>query len=200
MVMPAEPSFIDLDERPAAGSAGAAARPVTRQKTFLRLVAAFVAGAVLGGVGVGELRDSREQRERLAAVSLVAFIGSVHDGTSDGNGTLKLHGQLTVINAGPAPVTILAATGQGTGVQVRDTGRFPLLRPGGTGLVEVEAELDCATAFGIEPFLMRFSVETDDKKVTEASYPIAVQGSPWHNHSFYWCADTPTGNGLVTEN
>ncbi len=198
--MPGEPSFIDLDERPAAGSVSAAARPATRQRTVLRLVAAFVAGVVLGGIGVTELRDSRELRERLAAVSVVAFPASVYGGTSDGNGTLKLNGQLTVINAGSVPVTIRTATGQGTGVQVRDTGSSPLLRPGGTGSINIEVQLDCATAFGVEPLSMRFSVETDDEMVAEASSPIAVRGSIWHSHSALWCADTQPRDDVGAEN
>ncbi|PZG12578.1 hypothetical protein C1I95_25455 [Micromonospora craterilacus] len=195
--MSAEPEVIDLDGRPPAESAGAAARSAIRRKTVLRLVAAFVAGVVLGGVGVSQLRDSREQRERLAAVSLVAFPDSVRDGTANGNGVLKLNGQLTVINAGPVPVTIRAASGHGTGVQVRDTGRSPVLRPGGTGSIDIEVHLDCATAFGDEPLSMRFSVETDDEMITEVSYPIATRGSIWHSHSRLWCADTrfPDGDG-----
>lgn len=63
---------------------------------------------------------------------------------------------------------------------MRDTGRSRLLRPGGTGWIDVNLRLECASAFGNEPLSMRFSVETGDRHMREVRYPVALRGSVWH--------------------
>jgi hypothetical protein len=71
----AEHAVIDLDDenrQPAGLGTATSERLMARRKMTLRLVAAFAVGVVLGGFGVSELRDSREQRERNAVVALVA--------------------------------------------------------------------------------------------------------------------------------
>ncbi|GAB3950433.1 hypothetical protein GCM10027614_50870 [Micromonospora vulcania] len=85
-----------------------------------------------------------------------------------------------MINPGPAPITVVAVTGERAGVLVLGTGKSVLLRPGGTGWVEVKLSLECATAFGTEPVSMRLSVETADRQAREAIYPVALAGSVWH--------------------
>ncbi|MFU8854950.1 hypothetical protein ACNAW0_28870 [Micromonospora sp. SL1-18] len=191
--MSAEHEVIDLDEhdhRPAESGGTTPDRLVIRRKMNVRLVAAFVVGAVLGGVGVSELRDSRDERERNASVSLVAFpaySGSGGSG-SDGPGVIQMDGQLAVINAGPAPITVGAAVGQRPGIQVRDTGQSRLLRPGGTGWIDVQLRIECSTAFESEPLSIRFSVETADRQVREVSYPVAVKGSAWHQGAEMPCS------------
>lgn len=182
--MSAEREVIDLDDHDNRSAVGSVApdRLVASRKTIVRLVAAFVVGGVLGGLGVSELRDSREERERTASVALVAFPASVDsfEWTVDVPGVVQMDGKLAVINAGPAPITVRAATGQGRGGLVRYTGESRLLRPGDTDLIDVKLSLECATAFGSEPLPMRFSVETGDRQTREVSYPIALVGSVWH--------------------
>ncbi|GIJ78533.1 hypothetical protein SAMN05443287_109122 [Micromonospora phaseoli] len=174
---------IDLDEQNHQSTAAGSVVPdrlLARRKMGVRLVAAFVVGAVLGGFGVHELRDSQEERERNASVALVAFPVSIAGGGSDVDGVLQLDGQLAVTNAGQAPITVRAATGQAPGALVSDTGRSRLLRPGGTDVIDVKLRLECATAFGGELLSMRFSVETGDHQVREIDYPVALVGSSWH--------------------
>ncbi|SCG55541.1 hypothetical protein [Micromonospora inositola] len=183
--MSAEHEVIDLDEHdhPPAESGGTTPdRLGARRKMNVRLVAAFVVGAVLGGVGVSGLRDSRDERERNASVSLVAFpeySGSRRTDIETITAVVQMGGQLAVINAGPAPITVRAAAGQRPGIQVRDTGQSRLLRPGGTGWIDVQLRIECSTAFESEPLSIRFSVETADRQVREVSYPVAVKGSAW---------------------
>ncbi|MDZ5447886.1 hypothetical protein U2F26_35210 [Micromonospora sp. 4G57] len=89
--MSAEHKVIDLDEhdhQPAESGGTTPDRHMGRWKLNVRLVAAFVVGVVLGGVGVSELRDSREERERSASVSLVAFPASAGSGISEVTGVL----------------------------------------------------------------------------------------------------------------
>ncbi|MFE9184111.1 hypothetical protein ACFYMB_12390 [Micromonospora haikouensis] len=173
----------DLDEggrEPTAAAGVAADRDPSGQRRNVRLVAALLAGVVLGGVGVNELRDSREQRQRNASVSLVAFPASGSGGGSDVAGVLQMDARLAVVNAGPAPITLRAVTGRGPGVVLRDTGQSRLVRPGGVEWIGVKLRLECATAFGSEPLVVRFSVETADRRTREATYPVAMRDSVWH--------------------
>ncbi|MFG1915227.1 hypothetical protein [Micromonospora sp. NPDC048898] len=172
--MSAEHHVIDLVENDPQPARLTASRPWN-----VRLVAAFAVGVVLGGAGVGVLRSSRVERQRNAAVSLVAFPVSSGSLGADTD-VVQMDGQLAVINAGPAPITVKSATGQRPGVQVQDTGQSRLVRPGGTTWISVKLRIECALAFGSEPLSIRFSVETADRQVREVSYPVAVAGSAWH--------------------
>lgn len=188
--MSTEHGDIDLDEHShvlAGSSTITHSRLAARPEMIPLLVAAFVAGVVLGGIGVSELRDAREQRERTASVSLVAVPESAGGGGSDSTGVVELEGQLALINAGPAPITVRGATVQRPGVLISATGQSGLLGPGDTGRIDVELRLECATAFGLEPLSMRFSVETDDKQVREVNYPVALAGSIWHHAAMQSC-------------
>jgi hypothetical protein len=123
---------VDLDEHDHQPTESSHTTPddhlIARRKMNVRLIAAFVIGAALGGVAVSDLRDSREERNRNASVSLVAFPAASGSGGSDATGIFQMDGQLAVINAGPAPITVHASTGQRPGVDVRDTGQSRLLR------------------------------------------------------------------------
>ncbi|WP_406072072.1 hypothetical protein [Micromonospora sp. NBC_01638] len=188
--MASEHAVIDLgddEHKPVDRSGTTQGNVASRQKTTLRLVAVFVVGVVLGGLGVGELRDSREQRERSAVVTLVALPASVNSGGSYALGSVQLNGQLTLINAGPTPITIRAVRAEGPGVQVRDVGQPRLVRPGGTGQIIVDLQFECSIAFQPEPLSVRFSVETDDKQVREVRYPVALVGSAWQEIALPMC-------------
>src|SRR3954468_7546019 len=131
--MLAEHGVIDLDEDNRQPAGCTPDRVIRWPTMVVRLVAALLVGAVLGGVGVNELRDSHEDRDRAASVSLVALPASVGSGGSDVKGVLQLDGQLAVINTGPAPITVVAVDGERPGVLVRGAAKPVLLRPGGTG-------------------------------------------------------------------
>ncbi|MEU8312023.1 hypothetical protein [Micromonospora sp. NPDC048887] len=178
--MLAERGVIDLDEDGRQSAVDRPDRLMRRSKMVVRLVAVFLIGAVLGGVGVNELRNSQEERNRVGSVSLVAIPVSAGGGGSDVKGVFQMDGQLAVINTGPAPITVVAVAGEGPGVLVRGTGKSVLLRSGGTRWVDVKLRFECATAFGSEPFSMRLSVETADRQTSEVAYTVAVAGSVWH--------------------
>ncbi|WP_146017411.1 hypothetical protein [Verrucosispora sp. ts21] len=189
--MSAERGFIDLgdhDHQSLSSGRPAPDRVTGRRKMGVRLVAAFVVGMVLGGVAVNQLRDSREERERNSSISLVAFVASGGSGGGDARGIYQMAGQLTVINAGPAPITVRATSGQLPGIRVRGAGQSPLLRPGGTAWIEVEVRIDCSIPFGSEPLSTRFTVEAADGRVREVSHPVAVIGSAWHREVEQPCA------------
>ncbi|MCG5464124.1 hypothetical protein MED01_002287 [Micromonospora sp. MED01] len=188
--MAAEHVVIDLDEQghePAERSDITHGNVANRRSVLLQLVAAFVVGAVLGGIGVGELRDSRAQRERSAVVSLVALPESGYSGGSTSRGSVLLNGQLTLINTGPAPITVRSVQAERPGVQVRGMSQSRHVRPGGTGQIRVDLQLECATAFDLEPLSVRFSVETEDNRLREVRYPVALVGSAWQEDALQLC-------------
>ncbi|MET7821612.1 hypothetical protein [Micromonospora zamorensis] len=192
--MASEHVVIDLDERDheqAERSRNVEGKVANRRELLRRFLAAFVCGVVLGGVGVSTLRDSRAQRERSAVVTLVALPGSGYSGGSNDRGSVRLNGQLTLINTGPAPITIRAVHAERPGVQVSGMGQARLIRPGGTGQILVDLQLDCSIAFQPEPLSVRFSVETDDKRVREVRHPVALVGSAWQQDALGMCEPHP---------
>lgn len=181
--MTASHGVIDLD-MPSGGAGGsdegcfAGARPGRKGAAFL--VVALVVGMALGGVGGARMWISREEQARANTVALVALPGSSSSGMGlDDGGTLRLDAQLVLVNAGPAPITVEVEGARRPGVLVRGTGQSRLVRPGGTGWIDVEVTLECATAFTSEPLPVSFSVQTANHRVRRTSYPIAVQGGPW---------------------
>lgn len=181
--------MIDLDDenhQPAESNTAASGRLTMRRKMALRLVAAFVVGVVLGGLGVSELRDSREQRERNSVVALVAVPQSASGGLFS-QGWVQLNGQLMLINTGPAPITVRGVTAERRGVMIHSIEDSRLLRPGGTGQVMVELRLDCSRSFQPEPLSLRLSVQTGDEHVREVSYPVVLQGNDWQREALGEC-------------
>ncbi|WP_319463206.1 hypothetical protein [Micromonospora sp. RTP1Z1] len=183
--------MIDLDEhnhQPAESGTATHDRLMVRQQMALRLVAAFVVGVVLGGFGVSQLRDSRDQRERNAVVALVAFPASADFGSSSSSqGSVQLNGRLILVNAGPAPITAREVHAERPGVVIHSIGQPRLLPPGGTGQLVVELGFECSIAFQPEPLSLRFSVETNDKQVREVSRPVALVGSDWERDALSNC-------------
>lgn len=182
--------MIDLDEpirQPAESGAATSDRLTARRRMTLRLVAAFVVGVVLGGFGVSHLRDARDQRERNAVVALVAVPRSANFGGSSSQGSVQLSGALMVINAGPAPITVRGVKAERRGVVIRSIEHSRLIPPGGTGQVVVELRFECSTAFQPEPLPLRVSVETQDEKVREVTYPVALFGSDWQRDALGMC-------------
>ncbi|WP_431924320.1 hypothetical protein [Micromonospora wenchangensis] len=179
--MSAEDAVIDLDA-PRTGSlgpAGARARRAARPRFVLGLVAAFVAGLVLGGWGVDRSQEARARQERESAVSLVAMPAAMGGSGVNSGGRARLEGSLAVVNAGPSPVTVRSVQADSPTVVVRDLGRTRLIRPGGTGGIDVVVQFRCGEAPTAEPLSVRFSVETADGQVREVRYPIVIVGSLW---------------------
>ncbi|MGR6321677.1 hypothetical protein Q2K19_17310 [Micromonospora soli] len=183
--------MIDLDDQnrqPAGSGTATSDRLMARRKMTLRLVAAFVVGVVLGGFGVSQLRDSRDQRERNAVVALVAVPRSANFGGSSSQGSVQLSGQLMLINAGPAPITVRGVTAERPGVVIHSIERSRVIPAGGTGQVMVELRFVCSIAFRLlEPLSLRLSVQTEDEQVREVTYPVDLFGSDWQRDALGMC-------------
>ncbi|MBM7085507.1 hypothetical protein [Micromonospora humidisoli] len=179
--MSADDAVIDLDahRHESAGPTTGPARHTVRPRIILGLVAAFAAGAVLGGWGVDRAQEARARQERDAAVALVAIPAGTEGGGTNSDGRARIEGSLAVVNAGPALVTVRSVRAESPTVLVRDLGRTWLIRPGGTGWIGVVVLFQCGEAPAAEPLPVRFSVQTADGQVREARYPVAIVGSTW---------------------
>ncbi|MEU1889000.1 hypothetical protein [Micromonospora sp. WMMD987] len=179
--MSAEDAVIDLDadRDGSVGPTTGRARRTVRPRIVLGLVAALVAGAVLGGWGVDRSREARARQERDATVALVAIPASADSGSTNAGGRALIEGSLAVVNAGPAPITVRSVRVESPTVLVHDLGRTRLIRPGGTGWIGVVVLSQCGETPGTEPLSVRFSVQTADGQVREAHYPVALVGSAW---------------------
>ncbi|MEU8260458.1 hypothetical protein AB0C02_07540 [Micromonospora sp. NPDC048999] len=179
--MSTEHGEIDLDEyRELAGSAGVSpSRLAARHRMILRFVAVFVAGVVLGGAVVNQLRDSREQRERGASVSLVAIPASATSMSASSPGRVQLYAQLALINTGAAPITVNAAMAQRPDAHIPDTRLSRRIGPGSTALIDVRVRFECSIPIENEPLPVRFSVKTDDNQDREVNAPVSLVNSAW---------------------
>jgi hypothetical protein len=186
--MVAQHDVIDLDghHEPAALGGDARDRVAARRRLVLRLTAAFAAGAVLGGVAVGQWRDVLAERERNATVVFMVTPGSIGRGSSDSK-SAQLSGQLTVFNAGPAPVTVREASAQRPGMRIRKTGQPQVVAPSGIAGILVEMQFGCPTLLGPEPLQIGFTVETADKQVREVQYAVTLVGSAWEREAWLLC-------------
>ncbi|MEU2612125.1 hypothetical protein ABZ570_11155 [Micromonospora sp. NPDC007271] len=92
-----------------------------------------------------------------------------------------------LVNAGSAPITVHAATGQRPDARIRHTGQSGLIAPGSTGSIDVEVRFDCSIPIEGEPLSMRFSVETDDHQDREVHYPVALLNTSWHRDVAQTC-------------
>ncbi|WP_405112088.1 hypothetical protein OG559_02930 [Micromonospora sp. NBC_01405] len=180
--MTASHGVIDLDmpgAEPGGSDEGCSAGAGLGRKGAAYVVVALVIGIALGGFGGAKVWNSSEERTRARTVALVALPGSSSSWGSNGVGTARLDAQLVLINTGPASITVQVEGARRPGVLVRGTGQSRVLRPGGTGWIDVEVTLECVTAFTSEPLPVSFSVQTTDHRVRQTSYPIALQGGPW---------------------
>lgn len=181
--------MIDLDEHNhvPAESGATTTRPRAVKKAQLRLVAAFLVGSLLGGISVNELRDLREQRERIASVALVVAPGAARTDGVVTEGVAELDGSVEVSNFGPLPVTIRAVQAQTSGVLIQDTGQSQSLRPGSIRWLDVKLRIQCPLEVRDEPLSMRISVETADRQIREFRYPVALHRSGWHSQAGFLC-------------
>ncbi|MEU4677048.1 hypothetical protein [Micromonospora sp. NPDC023737] len=195
--------MIDLDERnhqPAESGTTARDRLMVRRKMALGFLSVFLVGVVLGGFAV-QRRDSRERRERDAAVALVAVAQSASLGSpsfqtatvggGSGVSQVRLTGHLLLINAGPAPIAVRGVAVEAPGMASTSSGRPRLLPLGGTGQLVVELLSECSVALFQEPLQLRFEVETEDKQVREVGYPVALAGSDWQRVALSNCEHAP---------
>jgi hypothetical protein len=184
---------IDLD-RPAQPppnrfSAGGWRRFVTVRALVLIVVGSLLAGGVLGGLAAyawwyRPLAESVERAE--SAVSVLLFAEADMVTVYNEQRRIRVEAQVTVVNAGPAPVNVLAVRVDQPGVTVRSAERERWIEQGKTTPVDVVIEWTCGSNL---PMALRasVSVETSEEQVRQVS-PVALDGTPWAESTREGCA------------
>ena len=156
---------------------------------FLIVVGALLAGGVLGGVltYVWWYRPLAASVDRAdSAVSVLVFAEPGDRAMSGEPGRVRMEAQVTVVNAGPETVNVLAVRVDQPGVTVRSPERERQLAPGTAVPVDVVVEWDCR-AGGTAGLAASITVETVDEQARTIS-PVALDGTPWSDSRRAGCA------------
>jgi hypothetical protein len=178
--------MIDLDQ-PAPDRGGR--RLATVRGLVLVVVGSLLAGVLLGGVAAyawwcRPLVASMEQKE--SAVSLLLFAEPGAPTVEEKRRRVRLDAQVTVVNAGPAMVNVLAVRVDRPGVTVRSSERERQVGPGTALPLDVVVEWACEPA-GSLPLIASVRVETEDEQLRDIS-PVALDGAAWMDSMSAGCA------------
>lgn len=169
-------AMIDLDQPPPAPSAGGRRRLATVRTLVLAVLGAFLAGGMVGVVAASGWYRSAEQAER-SEVSVLLFAEPGVETLNVELRRLRIEAQVTVVNAGPEWVNVIAVRADQPGVTVRSPEKERGIDPGTAVPVDVVVEWDCATD---QPgtLVASVSVETVDEQLRELA-PVDLQGTSW---------------------
>jgi hypothetical protein len=173
---------IDLDQaaRRRPPPDGGWRRLVTGRVLILVAVGSFVAGVVLGGVVMHRWRYqplAASVEAGKSVVSVLLFARSDVTTVLDQQGRVRAETQVTVVNAGPETVNVLALRVDQPGVTVRSPERERQVQPGTATVVDVVVEWDCKVNVS-EVLAASVSVETADEQLRQLS-PVDLDGTPW---------------------
>ena len=144
----------------------------------------FLLGGVVGGVGT-HIRDLRQQRQiEESTAQVFVFADTAGPMTADGQGRrVRIDGQVMVLNAGSRPVNVQNLVGDGQGVTLRATDKQRWLEPGAWSPIDLTATLDCAMGLPAGPVALQISVQTDDERFRQVSFPVTLQDTRWEEFS-----------------
>lgn len=174
--------MIDLDQ-PAQSRTppnGTSQRRRRRLATALALVVVAVVSFLAGGVATYALWYqplAASVEDERSAVSVLLFVESSVITVHKEQRRVRIDAQVTVVNAGPETVNILAVRVNEPGVTVRSPKRERQVQAGTALPVDVVVEWSCA-ADEPKAFAASVSVETADEQVRNIS-PVALDATRW---------------------
>jgi hypothetical protein len=178
--------MIDLDQPaqyrtpPNGTSEGGWRRLATARALVLVVVGSLLAGGVLVGVAT-YIRWyqplAQADQTKWSAVSVLLFAESGVMTADKEQRRVRIEAQLTIVNAGPATINLLAVRVDQPGVTVRIPEKERQIAPGTAFPVDVVVEWNCMAD---QPMALvaSVSVETGDEQVRKIS-PVALHGTPW---------------------
>jgi len=191
--------MIDLDQpaqprtSPNGSSQGGWRRLATARALILVVAASLLAGGILGGLTtyVGWYRPlaasvARADQAGSSAVSVLLFAESGVRTVNNEQRRVRIEGQVRVVNAGPAPVNVIAVRVDQPGVTARSPEKERQIAPGAASPVDVVVEWNCATDEP-EALVASVSVETVDEQVRKIS-PVDLYGTSWIESRSVGCA------------
>ncbi|MBB4764713.1 hypothetical protein ACFQFC_10935 [Amorphoplanes digitatis] len=186
--------MIDLDQPPQYRTPRSGISKGGRRRALvLVVVGAFLAGGLLGGVATyvwwyQPMAASVEQADQAArsAVSVLLFaepgVMTVHTEPRQ----VRIEAQVTVVNAGPEPVNVLALRVDQPGVTLRSPEKERQVAAGTAFPVDVVVEWNCV-ADETEALVASVSVETVDDQARKLSQ-VALDAAPWIESARAGCA------------
>ncbi|GAA3350836.1 hypothetical protein GCM10020358_78230 [Amorphoplanes nipponensis] len=183
-------NVIDLD-RPAV------VPPARSRRSHLLVAAALVVGAVLGACATYGWAVRREAavRDRPVAVFVFAeaspFVdGSPADSVVRGGRvtTVTLTRRVTLVNAGPMPITIRDLSGSRPGVSVHGVDERRWIAPGETVQAEADVRVDCVHGLPLGRLPVTLSVQTFGQRDRETRPREGFDGTPWSEQAEVACA------------
>jgi hypothetical protein len=162
--------------------------------TLATLVFGVVIGVVVGGLVTYEWNLRRQDAERDGEVSVLVFADAskVID-----DGTIVLHGRVasvtltrrvTLVNVGPAPISIRNLTADRPGVRLRSVERDRLIAPGSTAQADADVQVDCFRGLPLGRLPVSLSVQTYDEQFRIARPKEVFDGTPWSEQAEIACA------------
>jgi hypothetical protein len=161
---------------------------VSARVPALVAVGLFLLGGVLAGVGVHnwDLGQQLRAEESTASVLVLADIGGPMTAGGEGQ-RVRIDGQVTIVNAGPRSVNVRNLAGDEQGVTLRGVEKQRWLQPGAWSAVDLTATVDCATGIPAGPVALRISVQTEDERFRQVSFPVALQDTRWEEFLYRSC-------------
>lgn len=185
---------IDLD-RPA---------QAPRSRTSYRGIAATLAvGALLGASATYGWHERHRRDQPISVFVFAEATGPQADPTDtssvirDGRvTTVTLTRRVTLVNAGPLPVTISDVSGSRPGVTVKSPGAQ--VDPGETVQTRADVLVDCARGLPLGRLVVTLHVRTSDDDDQRTEPKEGFDGSPWTEQAELACT-RPTLAGSVLE-
>lgn len=183
-------TVIDLDQPAQTRTTDSGWRRLASVRMLVLIVAgSLLTGVVLGGVAMNlwrykPLAESVEAEK--SAVSVLLFPASGVTTMQNAQGRVRIEAQVTVVNAGPEPVSVRSVRVEQPGVTVRSPERERQIASGTALPVDVVVEWDCVTDQP-DALVASVSVETVDEEVRTIS-PVALDGTPWIESRRRGCA------------
>ncbi len=183
-------NVIDLD-RPAV------VPPARRRRSHLLVACALVIGVVLGASATFAWSTRRDAatRDRQVAVFAFAEASPFVDDTPadrvvlDGRvATVTLTRRVTLVNAGPRPITIRDLSASRPGVSVRGVDRQRWIAPGATVQADADVQVDCAHGLPLGRLPITLFVQTYDDEDRQTRPRDGFDGTPWSEQAEIACA------------
>jgi hypothetical protein len=153
----------------------------------------FLAGVILGGVAAltwwyRPLATSVEQADQAerSSVSVLLFAEPGATTVHKEQRRVRIETRVTVVNAGPELVNVLAVHVDQPGVAVRSLEKERQIEPGTALPVDVVVEWNCV-ADQPAALTASVSVETADEQLRKLS-PVTLDGTPWIEDRRAGCA------------